>query len=446
MSKIETTDLLGLWRTIATAGGIEAYVAAELTRRGVFVKRRETDNMPERELEQYKKQLKAEAEEKRKVRREAWRAYKASHVVHLGETVFWTDEKPRDPATGKPVPDRFDLPNAEERAAENELPPLDGPQQLADALELPVARLRWLAYHRDAAELIHYRRFLIPKRSGGTRAIWAPLPKLMAAQRWILQNIVERLPVHGAVHGFFAGRSTITNADRHGGARVVLKMDIKDFFPTVTLPRVKGLFRKAGYREQVATLLALLCTESPREIVEENGKTYYVALGPRCLPQGAPTSPAITNTLCLKLDQRLTGIARSLGWRYTRYADDMTFSLPQGHKGKPRLGSLIGLVTRIVEAEGFAINADKTRVSRKGARQTVTGLVVNGDKPPRTPRTLRRQMRAAAHNLSRGKPLKEGDTRARLAGFAAYIHATDPALGAKLLQAFREDASETREG
>jgi hypothetical protein len=243
------------------------------------------------------------------------------------------------------------LPDAEERAAENELPPLDSPAQLAEALGLTVRGLRWLAFHRDVATSIHYRRFTIPKRDGTARAIWAPLPKLKGAQRWILRNIVERLPVHGSAHGFLPGHSTLSNAASHPDPKIVAKIDIKDFFPTVTLPRVKGVFRKAGYRESIATLLALLCTESPREIVEHEGRTVYVALGPRCLPQGAPTSPALTNTLCLHLDRRLGGLARRLGWRYTRYADDMTFSLPADHRGPPRLGTLLGAVRRIVAAE-----------------------------------------------------------------------------------------------
>lgn len=92
--------------------------------------------------------------------------------------------------------------------------------------------------------------------------------------------------------------------------------------------RVKGVFRHAGYPEQIATLLALLCTESPRQMVQQNGKTYYVALSDRALPQGAPTSPALTNIVCVNLDRRLTGLADKMGLRYSRYADDLTFSLP----------------------------------------------------------------------------------------------------------------------
>jgi hypothetical protein len=420
----EQTDLIALWRAIVQAGGIPAWVEAQLGARSLLVTRRDTADMSERERESYKKELKAEAAQRRALRREAWQAYRANHIVHLGDGVFWKD------AGG---PDRWDLDHAEERAAENELPPLDSPQQLAEALGLSVARLRWLAYHRDAATHIHYRRFVIPKRGGGERAIWAPMPLLKAAQHWILRNVAEKLPVHGAAHGFLPGRSTLSNAAAHTDARIVLKMDVKDFFPTVTLARVKGIFRKAGYREQVATLLALLCTESPREVVESEGRTYYVSLGPRCLPQGAPTSPALTNTLCLRLDRRLSGLAARLGWRYTRYADDLTFSLPAGHQGGPKTGTLMGLVKRVVEAEGFRLHPDKTRVHRRGGRQQVTGLVVNGGGPPRVPRALRRALRAAAHNLRRGKPLKEGETGARLAGYAAYVYMTDAELGAKLL-------------
>src|SRR6185436_3325851 len=147
----------------------------------------------------------------------------------------------------------------------------------------------------------------------------------------------------------------------------------------------------------------------------------YVALGPRCLPQGAPTSPAITNTICQRLDRRLAGLAKRLGWRYTRYADDLTFSLPEDHKGKPRLGALLGSIGRVANDEGFQVHPDKTHIARRGDRQKVTGLIVNGAGAPRVPRVLKRQLRAAIHNLSQGKALKEGETLSRLAGHAAYI-------------------------
>ncbi|MCB9794097.1 MAG: RNA-directed DNA polymerase [Alphaproteobacteria bacterium] len=419
-------DLMTLWRAVRSAGGRDAYVRAQLEEKGFLVRRRETDGMSKRELAKYKKELKAEAAERKRLAKEAWDAYKAAHIVHLGEGVYWNDAADFD---------RFDHPRAEERVAELGLPALDDPDALAEALGLGVAELRWLTYHRDAAKAIHYRRFTIPKSSGGERAIWAPLPKLKEAQRWVLREIVERLPVHGAAHGFVPGRSTATNAAAHADAEILVKVDLKDFFPTVTLPRVRGVFRQAGYREQVATLLALLCTESPREVVERGGETWYLALGPRCLPQGAPTSPALTNALSMRLDRRLTGLAKKLGWRYTRYADDLSFSLPvskKKRKAAPNIGSLLGGVRIIVESEGFTVNEKKTQVAPPGARQKVTGLVINDGLGPRVPRADRRRIRAALHRLRLGKPLPEGESIERIEGWIAYIQMSQPELGERL--------------
>jgi len=425
-TRTDTSRLVDLWHGIDQAGGIDNYIRKQLEERGYLVERKPTDGMSKAELARYKKSLKAEAAERLRLGQESWLAYRETHIVHLGEGVFWNDDLDFD---------RWDLRNPEERARENELPELENPKALAEALGLSIAALRWLAFHRDDATFIHYRRFTIPKRDGSARAIWAPTPQLKAVQRWILREIVERLPVHGASHGFMPGRSTKSNASVHSGAEIVVKVDLKDFFPTVTLPRVKGIFRRAGYREQAATLLALLCTEAPREVMEIKGKTHFVALGPRSLPQGAPTSPGLTNTLCLRLDRRLTGLAAKLGWRYTRYADDLTFSLPprkDRKKQPPKVGALIGGIAKIAADEGFVVHPNKTRIARSGGRQQITGLVVNGDAPPRVPRALRRQVRAALHNLRNGKPLREGETLSRLAGFIAYIQMTDPKLGKKL--------------
>ncbi|MDJ0837774.1 MAG: reverse transcriptase domain-containing protein [Acidobacteriota bacterium] len=423
-----TDDLLKLWAEIDEAGSQEAYIRGELERLGYLVQRRDVDDMSKRQLADYKKALKKEAAERRRLKKEVWQAYKTANIVHLGEGVYWNDAA---------AIDKWDHPKAEERAAENELPPLDKPAQLAEALHMDVAELRWLAWNREAAKKIHYRRFTIPKRNGGEREIWAPLPKIKAAQSWILRNIAERLPVHGAAHGFLAGRSIVTNAAVHTNAGIVVRVDLKDFFPTVTFPRVKGIFRKAGYREQTATLLALLCTESPRQVIEHENETWYIALGPRCLPQGAPTSPALTNTLCFRLDQRLTGLTAKMGWRYTRYADDLTFSLPTNHQGEPKLGYLLNKIPHIVEEEGFAVNEKKTWVARKGGRQAVTGLTINGKAGPRVSRELKRNMRAAIHNLKQGKSHEKAQKITQLIGNAAFIYMVEPILGAKLLAELR---------
>ena len=428
------TDYEALWRSIEQAGNVEAYVDSQLRELGYLVERRETDSMSQRELAQYKKSLKVEAAEKRKIKKEAWNAYRQKHIVHLGEGIYWNDQDDFD---------RWDLDEPEKRAAENELPPIDNPAQLAELMGLSVPQLRWLAFHRDAATQIHYRRFTIPKRDGSEREIWAPLPILKEAQRWILDHIVEKLLVHGAAHGFMPGRSIVSNAAGHVDSRIVLKMDLRNFFPTVTYRRVKGVFRKAGYREQIATLLALICTEAPREVVQSNGKTWYVSLGPRSLPQGAPTSPGLTNAICLKLDGRLAGLAKKYGWRYTRYADDLTFSLPNGSKEKRTfLGQLQGCIKKVVADEGFVVHPDKTSVLRCGASQRVTGMVINGAGSPRAKRSVRRNLRAAIHNLKQGKPLKDGETVDTLRGMAAFIGMSDRELGAKFRDEIEQFAAQ----
>ena len=126
------------------------------------------------------------------------------------------------------------------------------------------------------------------------------------------------------------------------------------------------------------------------------------------------------------------------GWRYTRYADDMTLSFPVKSKKAPATGKMAGLIKRIVADEGFLINPSKTRFVRPAGCQRVTGLVVNDDQPPRVPRIVKRRIRAAIHNLSQGKELKNGDTPQTLIGYAAYIHMSEPELGRKLLDALRK--------
>jgi hypothetical protein len=437
------------WADIAAAGGIREWVDAEILRQGLQDPGSGTISDAE------KKAYKARREEERRVRRElykaAWSSYKQAHIVHIGRGIFYHDT---------PDVDRFDAADPEKKLRENALPEgLKDVEALSKALGISVARLRWLAYHREVDSGTHYHRWRIPKRDGSTRLISAPKPQLKEVQRWITREITEHLPVHSAAHGFLVGRSIVTNAQVHAGARVVVKLDIEGFYPTVTFPRVKGLLRKAGLGEQVATLLALLATECPREELMLEGKTSYVATGPRSLPQGAPTSPSITNALCLRLDCRLVGLAARLGCRYTRYADDLTFSFhdepakgkrksrskakpadaqPEAAEGeKPDLvGTLIKAVTRIVAAEGFAIKPKKTRVMRSGRRQRVTGLVVNaapaGCPVARVSRKQLRELRAAVKNRELGRPGK-GESLDHLRGMAAFVMMTDRARGQQLL-------------
>ena len=315
------------------------------------------------------------------------------------------------------------------------LPLLATPADVAHALQITVPQLRWLAFHAEAARRPHYTCFTIPKRSGGDRQLAAPMPHLARAQRWILDHVLAPLPTHDAAHGFIATRSTATNAAPHVGQDVVVNLDLKDFFPTITFRRVRGWFQHLGYSPAVATILALLCTEPPRQEVTYDGQVYQVAVGEPALPQGACTSPALSNQIARRLDARLQGWATSRGWIYTRYADDLTFSAPAGHRDQ--LGALFGAVRTIVTDEGFTLHPDKGRVQRASRRQQVTGIVVN-DKPG-LPRREVRRLRAILHQaratgLEAQNRDNHPDFEAHIRGKLAYLAMVDRARGMAMLK------------
>lgn len=320
---------------------------------------------------------------------------------------------------------------------QNGLPILSSPADLASALGIPVPQLRWLSFHGEAVERMHYINFEVPKRSGGTRVLSAPHRKLAAAQQWIFDNILVKLETEAPAHGFIRQHSTVTNARQHVGRDIVVNLDLSAFFPTITFPRVKGVFHKLGYSPAVATLLALLCTEAPRRPVVYDGTTYWVAVSDRALPQGACTSPAISNQVARHLDRRLAGMAAKHGWTYSRYADDLTFSAED--RGRINIGYLMASVRHVVEEERFALNPRKGRVQRRGGRQMVTGIVVN--EKLSLPREEMRRLRAILHGAAKSglaSQNRDGNPHfeAWLRGKIAYVHMVDPARAARLLAQF----------
>jgi RNA-directed DNA polymerase len=323
-----------------------------------------------------------------------------------------------------------------EELAKRGLPLLGSPADVARALGLSVTRLRWLAFHAEAPSRTHYVYFEIPKRTGGMRLLSAPHDDLKKAQHWILEHVLAKLPVTEAAHGFVPGRSVVSNARPHLGRDVIVNCDLKDFFPSITLGRARGVFEAIGYSPAVATVLALLCTEAPRTRVTHEGKVLWVAVGPRALPQGAPTSPALSNQIARKLDQRLLGLGAKMDWSYTRYADDLTFSAGAGQREK--IGYLLARIRHIAESEGFAMNPKKCRVQRAARRQEVTGIVVN--EKLSLPREDLRRLRAIVHGAQKtgiAAQNREGreDFEAWLRGKIAYVSMVDAAKGDKLLAA-----------
>lgn len=306
---------------------------------------------------------------------------------------------------------------------ERGLPPWNTESHVAKALDLTTGKLWWLAAHRFDDAVCHYVQFRVPKRSGGHRVIMAPKTELKAVQRRLLAELVGKLPVSEYAHGFVPGRSVKTNAAPHVDRRVVLRFDLEDFFGTVTFGRVRGYLIAMGYGFDVATVVSLLATEAERQPVEVDDEICYVPVGHRYCVQGAPTSPALCNAITHKLDRRMAGLADSIGFTYTRYADDMTFS----GDDEDRIGLLLRAVRDIVEDEGFRLNDDKTAVMRSGGSQKVTGVTVNDTLG--LSRKQRRKIRAMVHRLESERVSGTADPAEldELRGKLAWVRMLNPA-------------------
>jgi RNA-directed DNA polymerase len=243
-----------------------------------------------------------------------------------------------------------------------------------------------------------------------------------------------------------------TFVEPHVGRAIVLKMDLRDFFATITAARVVAIFLTAGYPEPVARLMAGLCTNTvPRAILDraagpvaerepsraaaiwQAGRLY----GQPHLPQGAPTSPALANLAAYRLDARLSGLAGAAGAHYTRYADDLVFS-----GGEDFARSIDRFPTHVAATaveEGFAVQHRKTRVMRRGRRQCAAGVVIN-DKINMA-RDDHDRLKAILCNCVRHGPRgqnREGvpDFRAHLAGRVAHAARLNPERGARLTRLF----------
>lgn len=370
-----------------------------------------------------RQETKERRERERQERAEFWQQRKELEILYLGEDV-----------SGGLNYTECD----EERLRSSGLPLCGTPYEIAAAMAITVGQLRFLAFSRKTSTISHYIRFKIPKKTGGERLISAPMPRLKQAQHWILSQILEKLELHDAAHGFRPCRSIVSNAQPHVGRDVIINFDLKDFFPSISYKRVKGLFHSFGYSEAAATIFGLLCTEPDVEEVELDGKTYFVALTDRHLPQGSPASPAITNLLCRRLDRRLTQMAEQLGFVYTRYADDLTFSA--AGDSLQHICNVLRRTESIVAHEGFAINEQKTRILRKSRQQEVTGVVVNSH--PNISKTELKRFRATLYQIEKdgleGKHWGNStDVIASIQGFANFVAMVNPKKGAEFQEQVR---------
>ena len=338
------------------------------------------------------------------------------------------------------------------------VPVVDDLAALASRLDLTLGELLWFAdtrgfQRRDPRSALRHYRYAWVERPGRVpRLLEAPRPRLKMIQRRVLDGLLAPLPVHPGAHGFVAGRSALTGARVHEGSAVVLTMDLESFFAAVTAGRVHGVLRSAGYPEPVAHLLAGLCTlRTPVDVLRRipPGPAGVAAaawrLGRRLdvphLPQGSPTSPAMANLVAFTLDRRLHHYAARAGWRYTRYADDLTFSSVAGPGSGGSTGDarrLAVAVTRIAASAGFTVHPGKTRIRTASQRQTVTGLVVN--ESAAVPREDYDRLRAVLHACVVHGPAGQGAGHPRfrehLMGRIAQVGASHPRRGERLREAF----------
>ena len=260
----------------------------------------------------------------------------------------------------------------------------------------------------------HYRSFELAKRGGGVRPIESPRVFLKVIQRFLLDYILHVLPVSETVFSFRPGVSIADNASRHVAKDYVANIDIENFFGSITRDQVFVLLRASDFDDRSAALISALVTKD------------------NVLPQGAATSPAISNSLLFEFDNRMSRLTAEVGLTYSRYADDISIS--GSHK------AAIEKVIEMVGAEllrdyGLRLNARKTRVSSKYGQQKVTGLVVNEKVWP--PRQFRREVRAAFHNAEREQQASEEQIK-KLSGYLSYLRSFDAMNGSNDLDRYQK--------
>ena len=263
----------------------------------------------------------------------------------------------------------------------------------------------------------YYNRAYIQKKNGTQRTLDIPSVNLRIIQKWILDNILNRIKVSEYAMGFCKNKSIVSNASLHIGKKCIINLDVRDFFPSITQNQVFRVFYYYGYTAEVSHMLARLCTY--------NGH----------LPQGAVTSPALSNICCLKLDKRIALLAQKYNATYSRYADDITVSGEYGIK------KIIPIVKKIIEDEGFTLNEEKTRISYYYQKQEITGIVINDGKL-RVPKKYLKRFKQEIYYCKKYGPANhlkhenvgKNNYKDHMYGKAYFVSMVDNDLGNRLIK------------
>ncbi|MBY6115978.1 reverse transcriptase family protein [Mameliella alba] len=303
-----------------------------------------------------------------------------------------------------------------------------------------------------------YRKFSIRKRSGGYRTIHIPEPKLMHTQRWINYHILREVSPHSASQAFTNGCSIKKCAIKHCGAQWMIKIDLEDFFGSVTEIQVYRVFRSLGYQALVSFELARLCTITPGDRSLRSRHPHWRVWKPNkeiptyskkylgFLPQGAPTSPRLANLVMRRCDQEIQKLAKSYGLTFTRYSDDLCFSTRTKKFNRHAASKFIGEAYMVLAKYGYQPNLRKTSVVPPGAKKVVLGLTVDGQEP-KISKEVRDKIRqhlyylakvgAAEHAHRRGFDSVWG-LKCHLRGLIDFAHMIDEDLAQSYIKKFNE--------
>ncbi|MBD3350320.1 MAG: hypothetical protein GF364_02435 [Candidatus Lokiarchaeota archaeon] len=291
---------------------------------------------------------------------------------------------------------------------------------------------RWLAPQISLHK--SYIEKKIPKRKGGYRTLHIPYPKLKRIQVWIKEEILDKLPALQCATGFIKNKSTKNNAKPHCQKKLIIKMDLMDFFPSIKFWQIYRIFRSLRYIHEISIVLTYLCTVPLAKHITHKGnqKEYFLETSFRFLPQGAPTSPGLSNLVLIEADKELQNLTKSLNMSYTRYADDLTFSV---NDSEFKIRPFIQKVFNIVRKHHFWVNKKKIKILRPYMQQRVTGLVVN--KEVHIPRSYYMRIRGILHKLENygsEMPLEERKTlKNMVSGMIAYMHSIQPRKAEKMI-------------
>jgi retron-type reverse transcriptase len=301
----------------------------------------------------------------------------------------------------------------------NNMPVIFDFKHLASIFDVEAKYLFFLCKDVDQ----HYRTYAIKKKANPTeyRLLTAPDWNLKRIQLWILRNILIRdSSVSSHAHGFVKNRSIVTNAKAHEGAQWMLCVDLKDFFDNIRKCNVFQYFDSLGYEKSVTTALTSFCTY-------ENH-----------LPQGAPTSPCLSNLIAIEMDTDIQYYCEKNGFVYTRYADDITIS------SKTKIAPNIREVNKIIHKHGFRLNSKKTKLIHQGQKMKVTGLTVG--KGVHVPKSFKKAVSRELHFCEKYTPFVHSSTmypdkmfyKEWLLGKIQYIRSIDEVAGNKMLERFNK--------